>query len=188
MRDRDVRDALRTVLDLEHQGDRDTLTIDELALCGQVRVDVAVVNGYLAGYELKSERDTLRRLPTQVDVYSQVLDLATLVVAENHHSHAAKVVPAWWGVTVARMQGALVVLDVERPADMNEGVDARSLVRLLWREEALEELELRGAATGVRSKPKVLLWERLVDELALDELRDVVRARLKSRVGWRADR
>jgi hypothetical protein len=188
MRDGDVRAALRTRLDVEHRNQPDTLTIDELALCGQVRVDVAVVNGYLAGFELKSERDTLRRLPTQVDVYSRVLDLATLVVADKHHAHAAAMLPDWWGVTVATSTPDGVALEVERGAEPNEAVDPHSLVRLLWHDETLAELELRDLAAGVRSKPRAHAWRRLADELSIEELRSVVRARLKARRGWRAGR
>jgi hypothetical protein len=48
--------------------------LDEFGLeHGEVRVDVAVINGELHGYEIKSERDTLERLPRQVKAYSAVL-------------------------------------------------------------------------------------------------------------------
>jgi hypothetical protein len=185
MRDLDVRLALRAHLDDEHAGDDDTLVVDELGLCGEVRVDVAVVNGSLSGYELKSARDNLRRLPRQVEIYSRVLDFATLVVAENHRHQAVEMLPAWWGVNVAREADAMTVLDVERDGARNDAVDPMSLAQLLWREEALEELDLRGAATGVRSKPRWQVWQRLTTVVDVAELRDVVRARLKARQGWR---
>jgi hypothetical protein len=63
MRDGDIRAALHAHLIVEHQEEPDTRFLDELSLCGLVRVDVAVINGTLAGYELKSDQDTLRRLP-----------------------------------------------------------------------------------------------------------------------------
>src|SRR5262249_38903872 len=88
MRDGEIQAALHARLVGEHQGEPDTRFLDELSLCGLVRVDVAVINGTLAGHELKSDRDTLRRLPAQVEVYSKVLDRATFVVGEGHHDHA----------------------------------------------------------------------------------------------------
>lgn len=188
MRDRDVRVALSSRLIKEHGDDRSTLTINELALCGRVRVDVAVVNGYLSGFELKSERDDLRRLPVQAEVYSNVLDQATLVVAEKHWAHAALYLPDWWGVIIARGSDAGVHLEVEREARTNPTVDPQALVRLLWREEALAELDDRGRADGVRSKPKPVIWQHLVELIQLDELRAIVRSRLKRRKGWRPDR
>jgi len=51
MRDADVR---RVLLDeFASQASPDTLVIDELDLCGLTRVDVAVLNGHLMGYEIK---------------------------------------------------------------------------------------------------------------------------------------
>jgi hypothetical protein len=189
MRDIDVRDALRRRLHQEHASELpDTLFVDELGLCGQVRVDVAVVNGVLSGYELKSASDTLRRLPTQVEIYSQVLDHATLVVADNHADHARAMLPSWWGVIEATWTGVDVELRNVTPPQMNPGIQAYSLAQLLWRDEVLDELTQRGLEVGYRSKPRLILWQRLAAEVPLDELRQVVRARLKAREGWRAAR
>src|SRR6187402_1509374 len=57
--DPDVRALLREYLEDVHKGS-DTRLLEELGLCqGDVRVDVAVVNGELSGYEIKSPSDTL---------------------------------------------------------------------------------------------------------------------------------
>lgn len=75
------------------------MVIEALGLCrGQVRIDLAVVSGLLHGYEIKSDRDSLRRLQGQVDVFGRVLDRATLVVGERHLARAVKIVPDWRGV------------------------------------------------------------------------------------------
>ena len=185
MRDLDLRTALRARLDEEHGGDDDTLIVDELGLCGQVRVDVAVVNGALSGFELKSARDNLRRLPNQVAVYSRVFDYAALVVAENHRTSAVAMLPDWWGIYVAHETGTTTSLELERAGVRNEVVDPMALAQLLWRDEALEELSQRGADRGVRTKPRWQVWQRLADVVQVDELRDVVRRRLKARPGWR---
>src|SRR4051812_45593489 len=80
MRDYDIRQELRQRLRKEHEGDPETLVIEELGLCqGQVRADIAVINGFMHGYEIKSERDTLERLPRQREVYEQCFDAVTLV-------------------------------------------------------------------------------------------------------------
>lgn len=173
----------------EHRDSLDATTfVDELGLCGEVRVDVAVVNGALSGYELKSARDTLRRLPTQVRIYSQVLDYASLVVADNHLDHARQLIPEWWGCIVAAWDGSGTKLTVVTQPQPNCGVDALSLAQLLWRDEALAELRRRGIDSGVRTKPRRAIWERLAAELELDDLRQAVRERLKARQGWRPDR
>lgn len=187
VRDGDVRTALHVLLRSEHAHELEqTLLVDEFGLCGAVRVDVAVVNGELAGYELKSERDTLHRLPTQVLVYSRVLDRATLVVAERHLQHASELVPSWWGVLTARTEADSTLLTWGRRSEPNPSIDPLSLAQLLWRDEVLSELTTRGLDDGVRSKSRAVLWDRLAGNLALPELQLAVRTRLKGRVGWRA--
>jgi hypothetical protein len=185
VRDREVRERLCRDLRSWHP-EPGTLFVDELDLGGLVRVDVAVVNGELWGYEIKSARDTLRRLPMQVEVYSKVLEFAALVVAERHHERALGLLPDWWHVYIATEVTATDVVLIEaRTGSRNAGVDPLHLAQLLWRDEALAELTERGRDRGVRSKPRWAVWERLVEVLELSELQRVVNSRLKSRVGWR---
>ncbi|WP_159537489.1 sce7726 family protein [Aeromicrobium sp. 9AM] len=186
MRDHDVRVALRARLDTEHAEERDTtLIVDELGLCGLARVDVAVVNGALTGYELKSERDRLDRLPNQVRTYGLVLDHAYLVVAERHLKSARALVPNWWGILVASGGSGSVELRHGRLARRNRHVDPHHLAQLLWRGEALEVLHRHGLDAGVRTKPRHVLWQRLAGGLDLDVLRAEVRQNLKARREWR---
>ena len=189
MRDRDVRESVWRWLEVAHQGDPDTLMLDELGILnGATRVDIAVINGQIEGYELKSERDTLERLPSQRDLYNKVIDRISLVVAENHRAAAEAIIPDWWGLAVASTSGDTVEVTRERVPEMNPQLDAAALASLLWRDEALVVLERYGAARGVKSKPREVLYDRLADVLDLGMLRAEVRAALKTREGWRADR
>lgn len=189
MRDRDVRESVWRWLEIAHEGDPDTLMLDELGILnGSTRVDIAVINGQIEGYELKSERDTLERLPAQRDLYNKVIDRISLVVAENHRVAAEKIIPEWWGLAVATTSKGLVEVSRERFPQMNPELDAATLASLLWRDEALAVLDRLGVARGVRSKPRQALYERLACALDLDSLRAEVRAALKAREGWRADR
>lgn len=187
MRDGDIRAALYARLAREHPPGSGTTVVDELGLCGAVRVDVAVVNGSLSAYELKSDRDTLRRLPLQVEVYSQVFDHATLVVGERHHAHARwhDCVPDWWGVLVASESRGRVTLEMDRVGEANDCIDRVALAQLLWRDEVLAALRERGLDKGMRGKPRHLLSERLAHALDTSELRALVRTQLKTREGWR---
>ncbi len=105
---------------------------------GAARVDVAVVNGSLHGYELKSDSDSLGRLARQAHVYSSVLDRVTLVAGRRHLEEAMGLVPYWWGVQVAEMKprGSVLFSSVRR-ARKNPSQDPVSVAKLLWREEAL---------------------------------------------------
>ncbi len=177
-----LRRVLRIKLEAEHFTETDTVIVDELGLCrGQNRVDVAVVNGSLHGYEIKSDRDTLRRLPAQVEMYGRVLDRVTLVVGEKHLIAATKLVPKWWGVTVAAQRRDQPVLRAVRKGRKNPSRNPRALAELLWLSEAMALLEARGLAVGVRGKPRAAVWDRVCEHLSLDEVAAAVRAALKTR-------
>lgn len=186
MRDADVRSALHALLRVWHEDEPDTRVVDELDLCnGSARVDVAVMNGKLTCWEIKSPRDRLDRLPGQVDFYSRVSDEAWLVTDEAHLGAARPIVPEWWGLMMIGVApDGSPELVVERDATTNPEIDPAALVRLLWRDEAVAVLAEHGVAVAARA-PRRELWAALVDQLSADELRAAVRERLKARTGWR---
>lgn len=187
MRDLDVRKALRRELDRQHAGDDDrTRIVEEMGVwSGSVRVDVAVINGELCGFEIKSARDTLARLPAQQQLYSQVFDRVTLVVADLHEAKAFNIIPAWWGTLVATEgDGGSVYLREGRPASQNPAVDALQVARLLWRQEALVLLDRHHLVKGYRSASVDKLCRRIACELPLETVRHEVREILKARTDW----
>ena len=186
MRDIDIRRVLRAEVARLHKAELDTVVFDELGLCqGVARVDLAAINGSVHGYEIKSERDTLARLQGQVDVYSRALDFVTVVLAPTHVKKATAAVPTWWGIWTAITRNGVVQLERERPNLRNPMIEPFAMVQLLWRGEALQALEARGLAVGMRSKPRRQLWQRLSSELEPQEVGEIVRAQLKRR-DWRA--
>lgn len=190
MNDRDIRAIIKKELMRRHAREEDTLVLDELGLRhGAARIDLVVVNERLHGYEIKSDRDSLRRLPEQIRVYSSVMDRVTLVVAYRHAYEALRMVPEWWGVRLAetKKQSGTVVLSGARPARNNPKVDLNAVVALLWRDEALAIIEEMGAAGGVRSKRRNEIYRRLVELSDPDSLRFRIRQQLKRREGWRVD-
>lgn len=191
MKDKDIRGVLMTALREDHRhGTGSALIVEELGLIGLVRVDVAVVDDYaLSGFEIKSAADTLRRFPRQVEVYSKVLDYASAVVADIHLEHVRAVLPPWWGCRVVRT-GANSELRIDEicAAAPNPGLNPYSLATLLWRDEVVDALQSRDALTGVASKPKRVLWGRLVEVLDVEELRVLVRDRLRARTRRRQHR
>lgn len=185
MRDYDVRVAVRAMLVDEHAGDDDTRIVEEMGIwSGSARIDLAVINGQLTGYELKSDSDTLDRLPAQAELYSRVFDEVCLVVGSRHASEAKHLVPRWWGVIVATSVGEDITLKRVRKSKPNPKPDQLLIARLLWRDEALAALETFGLAKGWRSKSAPILHERLATELSYKALSEVVRATLKQRTGW----
>ena len=185
--DMDVRRALFKTVLAGDVADKDTLIVEELGLRhGKVRIDIAVINGHTHGFEIKSERDTLRRLDRQAQAYGAVLDQVTLVTAPKHLDKARAVVPEWWGIMQAtsNAQGDVVFNEV-REAGHNNDVDVMRLLELLWSNEARQLLEDFGAARGYRGKSRAKMYARLAEVASLDELRDAIRRIIKTRRGWR---
>lgn len=189
--DKLIRTALKK--DLEHICGKDphTKIIEELGIRhGTARVDIAVVNGVLHGYELKSDLDTLYRLPEQIRIYNSVFDQVTLVVGRNHLHEAVKIIPDWWGIVIAKIvdsSGAVSFCDI-RESTENPNRISLEIAKLLWRIEALDILEKKGSAEGLRSKPRKEIYERLVMVLDQEELRAEVREHLLARVSWRSEK
>lgn len=186
MRDQDIRQALHASELNAHRGEPDTLVLDELGICqGDFRVDIAVVNGSLHGIEIKSNRDTLSRLPAQAEAYSRVFDSMCIVAGCTHVNRVSQLVPDWWGIRVAESARDGVTFHYVRQGEQNQGVDPAALVQLLWRDETLALLNVHGGARGLRGKSRDVLWSALSDRMSHDDLRRAVRQQLKARQGWR---
>jgi hypothetical protein len=180
--DSDIRAELKlTVLSLLDD-EPETVVIDELGICqGEARVDLALVNGKIHGYEIKSDRDSLRRLAKQVDLYGKVVDQATLVVGQRHFEAAKAVLPEWWGLLYVERTSKGIRFTAQRQAQTNPGRDARALVEFLWLEDAIMLLERHGLDRGVRSKPRRIVWDRVCDSFDIEVIGTAVRAQLKAR-------
>ena len=111
-----------------------------------------------------------------------IRDRATLVVGERHLREAAEMLPAWWGILRVDTSSTGPRFRTLRRGRENPDQDPRSLVELIWLDEAVALLEQRDAARGVRGKPRRVVWDRLCEHFALEEIAETVRCRLKARV------
>lgn len=175
--DQHIRAALKAFI---LSTDPHAVIYEELPLlrgCG--RADIVSVNGVIAAFEIKSERDSLTRLETQVPQYASAFEYNTVVVANRHLKAARAKVPRTWGLAVAEMRkGKLCIRNVRR-AMLNRCIDRQSLTRLLWKQECVRALSARGVKVN-RNAPVVELWEHL-EQLPSDSLCGEVRRALKAR-------
>lgn len=76
--------ALSWIREAAGRGRKPVITA-EFSLGGSgVRADLAVFSDELIGLEIKTERDTLRRLPSQMEAYCQFFHHAVAIVAPCH--------------------------------------------------------------------------------------------------------
>lgn len=185
MKDMDIRPVLDSRLQKKYAGRADTIIVHELGVSnGQNRVDVAVVNGILSGYEIKSERDTLVRLERQVKAYGDVFDHMTLVVHEKHLEPARAVIPVWWQIQVVTRPKRSIRFEIDRPGHANPAPNPYALAALVWRGVGLGILKERGLDRGLRSATRDRIWNTLAEQLPLPELQAEVRKAIRRQQAW----
>jgi hypothetical protein len=178
-----VRDALRARVLSEIAGAQDT--VDEFWVpSSNERADIAVIGQSLDGFEIKTERDTLSRLPRQAAAYGRLFDRCTAVIAEKHSEQATEILPDWWGITTVYVNASVGFTVIRHPR-RNVSVDPQTLVRLLWRDEAVTALRRLGQEPEAGA-PRSSLWEDLLQSTTLTQLKLVVRSALLNRDPARA--
>jgi len=187
--DKMIRSALREKLENYCELDAPIKIIDELGvLHGEARIDLAVIyQGTIHGFEVKSDVDSLSRLPEQMKIYNSVFSKITLVVGKKHIFEAIKIIPEWWGISMAKIANAdkTVLLYEIRKADLNPAQDSVSVARLLWKDEAISMLEDIDEASGVRSKTRALIYKKIAEVFDRTTLNTKVNEYLCAREDWR---
>ena len=188
VKDKDIRARLYDEIEHYFSYDPSTLIIDEMQVCnGIVRVDLAALNGALHGYEIKSECDTLARLPRQAEYYNKVFDYMYFVCSESMLNRAEKIIPSWWGIYTATSSGDKVELQVVRKPERNCNTDKLVVLQFLNKSEAVElaATRIQMKRTAIEKKKKSNLFRMIVDQFTTAEITDFVRETLKAREHWR---
>ncbi|PEK69621.1 sce7726 family protein [Bacillus pseudomycoides] len=187
LRDRDVRKKLLQLLQLQYGKDEQTRIINELGMdFGASRVDVAVVNGILHGYEIKSESDNLNRLPRQMSYYNRLFEQMTIVVDESHYQEIINIVPPWWGIMLVKKKKNDFQLVPKREGRKNNSQEKEILLKLLWKRELEKFIDV----FHYPKRMKRLRKDKLVEQFQEQELyaiREFVYHALKVRENWRKD-
>jgi hypothetical protein len=189
-RDIDIRAALRKTELADFYRDGTSRVVEEFGIDnGITRIDIAVVNGVFHGYEIKSDADTLDRLPTQAASYNRVFDFIWIVAGEKHLEAIGKAVPAFWGICLAAKGNELDKVKISRVriATMNESSDPLFIAKLLWKAEAIDLLSRYEKARGLERKPRAMIYKLIASIVPKSDLSDYVRSTIKMRESWRAD-
>jgi len=186
MNDAVIRKKLHTYLETENKKFKDTIIIDELDLCsGLSRIDVAVINGSIHGFEIKSEEDTLVRLPNQISYYNKSLEKVTLVTNPSHLKKVKEIIPGWWGLIAVENDAQNLTINQLKKSETNLEIDSNSILELLWKNELIS-LAINYSVPIKKSYSKPLLREAITDTVDVTILSYEVRSTLKSRTNWRS--
>lgn len=194
MYDIDIRKSLKEYLTQENEN-VPSIIVDELPICfGYSRVDVAVLNSYFHGFEIKSDNDTLERLPRQIEYYEKVFDTMSIVCTKKWLSKARTIIPSWWGILVAEQNtDGLIVLYRKRKEYLNKNTDLLNLLELTWKEEALKILKKYGYTKSCKSRPCRIIYERIINtakenNISKDDIRKSILDCFYHRQSWHPDK
>jgi hypothetical protein len=157
--------------------------VEELGLShGESRIDIAVINGKLIGFEIKSDHDDLKRLPTQLEMYEKYFDQIWIVTTEKHLPGARMIASKKCGLLLCKESGQLIQ---KRMAKSHSKTIPAFLLRLIWKDEARSILLSRGVrvSSGLN---KEHLYKMIEQHLDASTVRAVVRNTLIRRQVWRS--
>lgn len=183
----EIRSTVHAAVVREEQQNR--LIVDEFVIGERGRIDIAVISDCLVGYELKSDLDTLARLPRQMDVFGEVFDFCTLVTTSRHLTRARQILKRGWGLAVVdrTAENVLIYRQVRRAQQRKTGYKL-PLAHLLWRDELVQALDTLGEVDGFRSATRDKLSEHLANVTEPDQLRTIVTSAITARQGWRVEK
>lgn len=187
--DLDIRLALHSKLEKQYYVKKNHLIVHELSLeHGKNRIDIAVFDTYIHGYEIKSSKDNLLRLQNQLTQYSKSLQKLTFVVAENHYQDVLLSTPDWCGLILATKgpRGGVSFRSIRR-AKLNPNVDFISLAHILWKSEAIDLLYQYGITERLEYKTRKELYKQLNQVMTVQQLALEIKTKLLKRGNWRVD-
>jgi len=184
--DKEIREAFHSKKLSQQTRSKDVLVIDELGVeHGKTRIDIAVVNGYLHGYEIKSSKDTLHRLNDQIDSYKRSFQKISIISAEKHIQDIIETVPRYIGIIKVEkgIRGGITFTTERRPR-LNPEIDLISMAHFLWKQEAIQILSSLGADKHQMKGTKIKLYENISKLLTAPELTEKIKEVFSAREDW----
>lgn len=159
---------------------QDAALINEMVVANwSRRVDLAVANGNLHAYEIKSDLDSLKRLDGQLDSYLARFDKVTVVCATKFTAEVLKRTPPSVEVLEVFYHGEQVEFRVARRGQLKPVKDKGILLSFLLKAELVDLLKQNFIAIDASSTRRAL--EIAADSLPLNTIRGYVLECLKSR-------
>lgn len=185
IKDYQIRKRKIDILNRKYDGTSYRIIEEFVISDGLARADIAVVNGHLHGYEIKSDLDTLERLENQVIQYDSTFEKNTIIVGKKFKDSIQDYVPNHWGIELAyENKFGNVTISTIRKSRKNPNINRNAIYSFLWNAE-LRSLLNGKKVKGISSLKKKFLCE-LIDTCVEDkELLSFARMTLKTRDDWR---
>jgi hypothetical protein len=185
MRDTDVRQALVGAV-AQRVGAKPHVLVPEVDVRWSVpaRMDALLVADRISGFEIKSDVDSLTRLPRQIEAYGAVVERAILVVGDRHLAAGTATVPPWWAIWGARWRNDEVVIREVRRGRLNPDLNPLAVTSFMSRDDLSEALRVRGF-TRLSTYTVDELRQVLVGNLSARETVRLARTAMLGNALWR---
>lgn len=170
LRDPDMREILFETY--ENTGER--LRIFEELVIGKSRADAILVKeNEILGFEIKSDKDSLVRLATQVKNYERFCDKCYIVTGVHYIDRIETAVPEHWGIyDIAKDENGNLHIEMFREAERNPKerptTKLKNQMNLLWRSE-LSKIVKSYKLGGVTTRNKRQLRDLIIEKLGKEE-------------------
>ncbi len=165
---------MREILFETYENTGERLRIFEELVIGKSRADAIMVKeNEILGFEIKSDKDSLVRLATQVKNYERFCNKCYIVTGVHYIDKIEEVVPEHWGIyDVIRDEEGNLHMEMFREAKKNPKerptVKLKNQMSLLWRME-LAKIVKEHKLGGVTTRNKRQLRELIIEKLGKDE-------------------
>lgn len=158
----------------------DAVIINEMVVANwSRRADIAVANGRLYGFEIKSQLDTLKRLPGQIESFQEHFDKVIVVAASKFIKSIEKQYPAEIGILEVFVEAGRPRLRQIRAGRIREVKDTAKLTSLITKSEIEKFLKSAGVPlVSGRTRADLI---RKCSSQSLQKLRSYVLACIKER-------
>ncbi|MDC4753649.1 sce7726 family protein [Acinetobacter baumannii] len=183
----DIRTALRNWVYKKFELKQNDILINELGFWNKdpestvdcsFRADLALANGRLVGFEIKSQKDSLKRWTSQMIAYNNVFDEIWLCSHGKHLHRALDITDKHIGVLAVDDSGSITVV---RYAAENRKLNFYDLSGLLWKEELLAFASLNNIIEVKSRMTKNEIRDILSKCSNLNKLKPYVLQKLKER-------
>lgn len=170
LRDPDMREILFETY--ENTGER--LRIFEELVIGKSRADAILVKeDEILGFEIKSDKDSLVRLTTQVKNYERFCDKCYIVTGVHYIDKIENAVPEHWGIyDIAKDEEGNLHIEMFREAERNPKerptTKLKNQMNLLWRSELIRIVKTYKMG-GVTKRNKKQLRDLIIEKMGKEE-------------------
>ena len=170
LRDPDMREILFETY--ENTGER--LRIFEELVIGKSRADAILVKeNEILGFEIKSDKDSLVRLTTQIKNYERFCDKCYIVTGVHYIDRIEEAVPQHWGIyDIVKDENGNLHIEMFRESERNPKerptTKLKNQMNLLWRLELIKIVKTYKLG-GVTKRNKRQLRDLIIEKLGKEE-------------------